>query len=158
MSLTVTGVKASAEADGSYAIEMSDGSVAIIPRDQVPVVAVTLQRAVAQRVFAQSQRLDIPTESTLALTELHLDEVKAKHDALPRPQSVSSKRNQSIASFLITGLIALRVLAGIARTTSKAAPVFCVTLTVVLLLLLYLGYRTYKVIRASRTEPSTQQD
>ena len=92
------------------------------------------------------------------LTELHLDEVKAKHDALPRPQSVSSKRNQSIASLLIIGLIALRVLAGIARATSKSAPVFYVTLTAVLLLLLYLGYRTYKVIRASRTEPSTQQD
>jgi hypothetical protein len=72
--ITVTGVRAGAEADGSHTIELSGGLIAVIPRDQVHLVAMTLQKAVAQRVFAQGRRLDIPTESTLALAELRLED------------------------------------------------------------------------------------
>jgi hypothetical protein len=68
----VSGVRPTAEDDGSHVVELADGSVAVIPADQVPALVQALQWGLARRVFAQSQQFANPTESTLALPELHL--------------------------------------------------------------------------------------
>jgi hypothetical protein len=52
----VSGVRPAAEHDGSHGVELADGSVAIIPADQIPAVVQALQWGLAQRVFAQSQQ------------------------------------------------------------------------------------------------------
>lgn len=72
----VSGVRPAPEDDGSHGVELSDGSVAIIPADQVPAVIQALQWGLAQRVFAQSQQFAHPTESTLALPEFRLTDAR----------------------------------------------------------------------------------
>jgi hypothetical protein len=72
----VSGVRSSREADDSHVIELSDGSEAVIPAAQVPVVVQALQWGLAQRVFAQSQQFSNPTESSLALREFHLTDAR----------------------------------------------------------------------------------
>jgi hypothetical protein len=64
------------EADGSQLIELSDGTIATIPAAQIPQIALLLQNSLVQRVFEQSQRMDVPTESSFALLELHVIEAK----------------------------------------------------------------------------------
>jgi hypothetical protein len=72
----VSGVRPTAEDDGSHAVELADGSVVIIPADQIPAIVQALQWGLAQRVFAQSQQFDQPTDSTLALREFHLTDAR----------------------------------------------------------------------------------
>jgi hypothetical protein len=72
----VSGIRPTAEDDGSHVLELADGSVAIIPADQIPAIVQALQWGLAQRVFAQSQQFTNPTESILALRELHLTDAR----------------------------------------------------------------------------------
>jgi hypothetical protein len=72
----VSGVRPTAEDDGSHALDLADGSVAIIPANQIPAIIQALQWGLAQRVFAQSQQFEHPTESTLALREFHLTDAR----------------------------------------------------------------------------------
>lgn len=72
----VSGVRPTPEDDGSHGVELADGSVAIIPADQIPDIVQALQLGLAQRVFAQSQQFAHPTESTLALPEFQLTDAR----------------------------------------------------------------------------------
>jgi hypothetical protein len=74
----VSGVRPTAEDDGSHRVELADGSVAIIiiPADQIPDVIQALQGGLARRVFAQSQAFAEPTEANLALREFHLTDIR----------------------------------------------------------------------------------
>jgi hypothetical protein len=74
--IEVSGVRSKPEDDGSHIVELADGSVAIIPADQIPAIVQALQWGLAQRVFAQSQQFAHPTESTLALREFNLTDVR----------------------------------------------------------------------------------
>ena len=74
--LRVSGVRQTAEDDGSHVVELADGSVAIVPADQIPALIQALQGGLAQRVFAQSQQFAQPTEATLALREFHLTDAR----------------------------------------------------------------------------------
>jgi hypothetical protein len=71
----VSGVRPAAEGDGSHALELADGSVAIIPADQIPAVVQALQRGLVQSVFAQSRQF-ARAPDTLALPELHLTDAR----------------------------------------------------------------------------------
>ncbi len=73
--LTVTSIREHAEPDGSHVIEMGDEE-AVIPADCVVRVQAALQVALSNRVMAQARRLDVPTEATLSLIELHLLEAR----------------------------------------------------------------------------------
>jgi hypothetical protein len=72
----VSGIRSTAEDDGSHVIELADGSIAVVPADQIPAVVQALQWGLVQRVFAQSQQFGHPTESTLALREFHLTDAR----------------------------------------------------------------------------------
>ena len=74
--IEISGVRSKPEDDGSHVVELSDGSVAIIPEHQIPAIVQALQWGLAQRVFAQSQQFAHPTESTLSLREFHLTDVR----------------------------------------------------------------------------------
>ena len=77
MPLVVSRIRANAEADGSHALELSDGSTALIPRGQVQYFAKVLQHSAALQAFAQSQRPDIPAESPLAPKEFHPEDARS---------------------------------------------------------------------------------
>jgi hypothetical protein len=72
----ISGVRSAPEDDGSHILEPANGSVALIPADQVSAVVQALQWGLAQRVFAQSQQFEHPTDSDLALREFHLTDAR----------------------------------------------------------------------------------
>ena len=74
--VTVSGVRPMPEDDGSHVVELANGSAAVIPADQIPALVQALQWGLAQRVFAQSQQFEHPTDSTLALREFHLTDAR----------------------------------------------------------------------------------
>jgi hypothetical protein len=73
--IEVSGVRSKPGDDGSHGVELSDGSVAIIPAHQIPAIIAALQWGLAQRVFAQSQQFAQPTDAGLALQEFQLADV-----------------------------------------------------------------------------------
>jgi hypothetical protein len=74
--IEVSSVRSKPEDNGSHGVELSDGSVAIIPEHQIPAVIKALQWGLAQRVFAQSQQFAQPTDAGLALQEFQLVDVR----------------------------------------------------------------------------------
>jgi hypothetical protein len=74
--VTISGARSKPEDDGSHIVELSNGSVAVIPADQISAVIQALQWGLAQRVFAQSQQFEHATDSNLALQEFHVTDAR----------------------------------------------------------------------------------